>query len=117
MEHPDKEKREQQAKFLEQLPEHMREEHARLFRFENASNLYYQMAKKFEPTENDFLEWLEGLPENAAQYVAKIGFEACKGSASFLRYMDEKNDIGMDEFMRLNLDEDDYREYKKGWTP
>ena len=58
MEHPNKEFRERQAKMLEQLPENLREEHARNFRLGNAVYIYHSLAnKELEPTEEDFEEW------------------------------------------------------------
>lgn len=113
MEHPNKEQRDNQKAFLESLPEHEREEHARLFRFGNASYRYHQMAQEMEPTENDFEEWLEGLPILIARDMRSKGFEKCKGVVSFTRYVIEKNDIGMDEWMKQNLNKEDYKVYTK----
>lgn len=39
------------------------------------------------------------------------GWILCKGILSFTRYVMEKNDIGMDEWMKKHLSEDDYNEY------
>jgi len=113
MEHPNKKQQQNQAKFLEKLPKDEREEHARLFRFGNASYIYYQEAEELEPTETDFKEWLTGLPENVRRDMRNRGFESCKGIISFTRYVMEKNDIGMDEWMKQHLSESDYKEYQK----
>jgi len=114
MEHPKKEMRENQKKMLEQLPEEMREEHARLFRLGNAAYVYHSLAaEELEPTEQDFLEWLEALPENIRIDMKTKGFEQCKGILSFTRYVNEKNDIGMREWMRQNLSEEDYKAYRE----
>jgi len=113
MEHPNKQQRENQAKLLEQLPEGEREEHARLLRFGNAAYIYHRQAENLEPTEEDFNEWLEGLPENVREDMEMQGFELCKGVLSFRRYVMEKNDIGMGEWMRKNLSEDDYKGYQE----
>lgn len=113
MEHPNKKQRENQAKLLAQLPEDEREEHARLLRFGNAAYIYHQQAEELEPTETDFNEWLEGLPINVREDMEMQGFELCKGVLSFRRYVMEKNDIGMGEWMRKNLSEEDYRAYQE----
>lgn len=113
MEHPNKKQREAQAKLLEELPKNEREEHARLFRFGNAAYIYHEQAETFKPTESDFEEWLIALPKEVRKDMKMKGFESCKGVISFTRYVMEKNDIGMNEWMKNNLSEDDYKEYCK----
>tara|TARA_B100002049_G_scaffold236470_1_gene223274 strand:+ start:3638 stop:4009 length:372 start_codon:yes stop_codon:yes gene_type:complete len=112
MKHPNKKQRQNQENFLSQLPEEDREEHARLFRFGNASYIYYQEAEDLEPTETDFEEWLTGLPENMRDGMKERGFESCKSVLSFSRYVMEKNDIGMKEWMKNHLSEDDFKEWE-----
>lgn len=111
MEHPNREQRENQAKLLEQLPEERREEQARLLRFGNAAYIYHRQAENLEPTEEDFKEWLKGLPKDVREDMEIQGFELCKGILSFSRYVMEKNDIGMGEWMKQNLSEEDYNAY------
>tara|TARA_R110002050_G_scaffold14844_1_gene46465 strand:- start:272 stop:652 length:381 start_codon:yes stop_codon:yes gene_type:complete len=111
MEHPNKKQRENQAKLLAQLPEEEREEHARLLRFGNAAYIYHRQAEELEPTEADFEEWLEGLPKNVRRDMEMQGFELCKGVLSFSRYVNEKNDIGMGEWMKKHLSAEDYKAY------
>tara|TARA_R110002153_G_C13154519_1_gene482373 strand:+ start:341 stop:709 length:369 start_codon:yes stop_codon:yes gene_type:complete len=113
MEHPNKEQRENQAKLLAQLPEEHREEQARLLRFGNAAYIYHHKAEELEPTELDFGEWLEGLPKNVRSDMEMQGFELCKGVVSFTRYVMEKNDIGMGEWMERNLSTEDYEVYRE----
>lgn len=113
MEHPEKKQRENQAKFLAELPEDQREEHARLFRFGNASYIYHLEAENQEPTETDFEEWLTGLPDNIRNDMKIRGLDSCKGVLSFTRYVMEKNDIGMEQWMKEHLGESDYNEYRK----
>lgn len=111
MKHPSKEIQENQKKFLSELPEDQREEHARLFRFGNATYIYHLQAKELEPTEKDFEIWLNGLPKNIRTDMEIKGFEVCKSILSFSRYVMEKNDIGMDEWLKNNLTKEDYNEY------
>jgi hypothetical protein len=40
------------------------------------------------------------------------GFEACKGILSFTRYVNEKNDVGLEEYIRQRMDPEDYAEYQ-----
>ena len=111
MEHPNKGQRENQAKLLAELPKEIREEHARLLRFGNAAYIYHQQAEEQEPTELDFKEWLGGLPKNIGKDMEKKGFEECKSILSFTRYVMEKNDIGMEEWMKKNLSKSDFKAY------
>lgn len=113
MKHPNKKQRDNQNKFLAELPEEERAEHARLFRFGNASYIYHLEAENQEPTETDFEEWLTGLPENIRRDMRIRGFDSCKSVLSFTRYVMEKNDIGMEKWMQEHLSEDDYNEYHK----
>lgn len=111
MEHPNKKQRKNQARMLAELPEEERESHAQLIRFVNAAYIYHKQAEELEPTEADFEEWLEGLPEKMRGDMEMKGFELCKGVFSFSRYVMEKNDIGMEEWMKQNLSEVDYSTY------
>ncbi len=113
MKHPNKEQQENQKKFLETIPEEQREEHALLLRFGNASYSYHQGAQALEPSEDDYKEWLEGLRENIRRDMEIKGFEGCKGVVSFTRYVNEKNDIGMLEWMKNNLSAEDFKAYGK----
>lgn len=113
MKHPNKKQREHQAKILAELPKEERENTAQLFRFGNAAYIYHTQAKTFNPTQTDFKEWLTGLSEKIRNNMEIIGFALCKDVLSFQRYVLEKNDIGMDEWMKNNLSEDDYNEYWK----
>lgn len=54
-------------------------------------------------------EYLEGLPHDGLRKAEKeAGLDKAKNSFSFRRYVLERHDIGMDEFLRLNLSADDY---------
>lgn len=111
MEHPNIEQQERQKIFLDSLPENDREEHARLFRFGNTAYRYHSEAKSQEPSEQDFKEWLEGLPSNIADDMSSKGFDKCRNILSFTRYVMEKNDVGMEAWMKNNLSDEDYNHY------
>jgi len=42
-----------------------------------------------------------------------MGFEKCKTMLPFTRYVMEKNDVGLEEFVKRNMGPRDYAEYKK----
>jgi len=98
--HPDEACNRQQEEFISHFNGPDRRYHELLFSHGNASFRYHQEAKEFNPTQNDFNEWLEGLPDKVRAGMSERGFEACKGVLSFTRYVNEKHDIGMDEYVK-----------------
>lgn len=112
MEHPERERREEQKDILERLDGDERELQARLFRLENAIHIYHSLAaEELDPDERDYDQWLESLPERKRVKMVERGFEECKKKPSFRRYVMERNDIGLEEWLRRNLSEDDYEHY------
>lgn len=56
-----------------------------------------------------FDEYLEGLPNDGLRRVEKeAGLDKVKNSFPFRRYVLERHDIGMDEYLRMHLSEEDY---------
>lgn len=102
MEHPNSKCRIAQAEYLSRLPEEERENKARDIRIGNASYIYHQQAVPIQ--ENRLImyykEWLEGLPPNISRHMRMLGFEACKTMIPFTRYVNERNDIGMRDWMK-----------------
>lgn len=114
MKHPDPHIQRKQNEFLDQCPENQKSFHARLFRIGNAAYRYHQLATypNDETLKLYFQEWLVGLPVNIASDMEKKGFEKCKSIISFTRYVNERQDVGMDEWMKSHLSEEDYNAYK-----
>ena len=58
---------------------------------------------KFEPSVQDWEDWLGGLPEKSAILFRKEGFE--KGILAFplRRFYMELNDLGLEEYMARHL--------------
>ncbi len=56
-----------------------------------------------------FEEYLAGLPHDGLRRIEKEGgLDKAKNSYPFRRYVLERHDLGMDEFLRQNLSEEDY---------
>ncbi|MEZ0542661.1 hypothetical protein [Fibrella arboris] len=56
-----------------------------------------------------FEEYLEGLPhEGMRRGERERGLDEAKRSFPFRRYVLERHDMGMDEFLRMNLSAEDY---------
>ena len=53
------------------------------------------------------------IPKNIHKDMEMMGFELSKGVLSFIRYVNEKNDIGMDTWMKEHLTPEDFKVYKK----
>ena len=114
MEHPNPTYRKRQADFLSQLPKEEQAYHARLFRIGNATYIYHQQTAMLPDSllETYYKEWLEGLPAKISQDMKSHGFEACKVMLPFTRYVNERNDIGMRDWMKEHLSEDDFNHWQ-----
>lgn len=56
-----------------------------------------------------FDEYLDGLPNQSFREAERArGLDEAKRSWPFRRYVLERNDFGLEEFMRTNLSSDDY---------
>lgn len=65
-----------------------------------------------------FEEYLEGLPhEGMRRGERERGIDEIKRSFPFRRYVLERHDIGMDEFLRMNLSAHDYAFYLECGKP
>lgn len=114
MKHPNPDIQKYQAQFLADCPAEQREFHARMFRLGNADYFYHQEASfQQTPTLADYEHWLEGLPENIRQVMQTKGFEECKTALPFTRHVMERRDIGMADWMKKHLSEEDYQFWKK----
>jgi hypothetical protein len=102
-----------QAASLEQCPVDQRRFQELFYTYGNINYRYHNRAREFNLSLQDYQEWLEGLPENVRKDMQGKGFEACKGVLSFTRYVMEKNDIGLEEYIRQHMDPADYAEFKE----
>lgn len=85
---------------------------AQLLRWGNATYCYYHH-HHIEATEADYLEWLEGLPARPQATMRALGFEANKDALPLRRYVLEKNDIGLSNFLRVVLSPADWQAYEE----
>ncbi|RDV11905.1 hypothetical protein DXT99_23665 [Pontibacter diazotrophicus] len=97
---------------ITKLPEDQRRSQELLYSYANAVYRYHQAAAEHEPTHQDYEEWLEGLPENISRDMAAKGFEWCRTVLSFTRYVQEKNDVGQEKYVRGLMGDEEYEEYK-----
>ena len=114
--HPIKEIQDKQEDFLKnRCPADEIEYHASFFRLGNASYIYHQLAKETSPEqmESYYCDWLNELPPSISAEMKKRGFEECTTVLPFTRYVNERNGIGMDEWMKQRLSNADYRRYKQ----
>jgi hypothetical protein len=102
----------QQEELIATCPEDQRRFHILFFNYGNATYRYHNEAKEINPSLTDFKEWLEGLPDKIRADMEKSGFEYCKNVLSFTRYVNEKNDIGMDQYVRNLMGDELYTEYR-----
>ncbi|MBN8820867.1 MAG: hypothetical protein J0I82_02495 [Spirosoma sp.] len=65
-----------------------------------------------------FEEYLDGLPHEGLRRAEQAGgLDKAKKSFPFRRYVLERHDIGMDEFLRMNLSAEDYTFYLASSNP
>lgn len=111
--HPVQSCNETQETTLAQLPEEQQRFQELFYSYANAVYRYHLEADEHQPTSKDYEEWLEGLPDNVRGAMAAKGFEACRTMLSFTRYVNEKHDIGMEEYVRRLMGNDEYWEFKQ----
>lgn len=109
--HPDIEQRNAQNKFLDTLPENLRGHHAFLFRIGNVTVNYYK-EREADPDEDDYTDWLLGLPADIAENMKRKGYAYCRTTLPLRRHAAERRDIGIDEYMKRNLSADDFRKWQ-----
>jgi hypothetical protein len=116
MEHPLEKCRKSQAEFLKNCPKKERAFHEYMFQVGNATYAYHERATKEineETLKIYYNEWLYGLPEHIAKDMKEKGFKACKTIVPFTRYVNERTDIGMKDWMKDHLSEADFNEWMK----
>ncbi len=110
--HPNEEMNRNQEQFIASCPPDQRRFHELMFTHGNITFRYHSDAEIYDPTQEDYEEWLEGLPEKVRNGMKKLGFEGCKKVLPFTRYVMEKNDIGLEEYIKMHMDSEDYNEYQ-----
>lgn len=88
---------------------------AQLLRFGNAAYGYYHF-HDVEVTEVDYFEWLAGLPPRPQATLRALGFEENKRALPLRRYVLEKNDVGLSEYLQRVLSADDWQAYQQQAT-
>lgn len=109
--HWDPELRKNQEEMLESLPEKNRDFAAFILKTGNVAAHYYRQ-REAEPTLEDFEDWLTGLPANIAANFRADGLEKSRGALGLRRHAAERNDIGLDDYMKEALSEEDYKRWK-----
>jgi hypothetical protein len=115
--HPDETCNINQEKMLKSQNPEMKIFHTKMFNKMNATFQYYD--QDILPNQEDFEEWLEGLEEPMKSDFRESGFESCKNQLSLRRYVLEKNDLGLDEFVNRLLKPEDvayFEELKKNYS-
>lgn len=110
--HPVDECHQRQLEHLAQTPADGREHLAQMLRFGNATYCYYHFHEA-QVTEADYLEWLDGLPVGSQATMRALGFDELRGSLPLRRYVLEKNDIGLSDYLRGLLSPTDWLAYQE----
>ena len=79
-----------------------------LLRVGRATTDYYKQLNRNELTEEDFKQWIESLEEPMRSSFKNKGLDNCRGVLNFQRFILELQDIGLDEYLKNNLTEEDF---------
>lgn len=90
---------------------------SRQFRLGNVTFRYYHLGADFNPTIEEFNMWLDGLPPNIADGHREMGFEKAKNSLPFRRFYMEIHDVGLDEYLKKYLSDEDFEYHIKSSLP
>lgn len=96
--HPRESIRKNQRARLENCPTDQFEFNRLFFNYGNAAYRHSDLASG-SVTQEDYENWLEGLPENKVIFFRKKGFEGNRNSLALRRHALERRDVGMDEFV------------------
>lgn len=110
--HWNPELRKNQAELLESLPEESRGFAAFMIRTGNVAAHYYSQ-REAEPTLEDFEDWLIGLPAQLAAFHRANGYEKSKGALPLRRHAAERNDVGLEAYMKDALSPEDYEKWRE----
>lgn len=80
----------------------------RLIRIGHTCNDYYKQLNSKGLTEEDFKQWIESLEEPMRSSFKNKGLGNCRGVLNFQRFILELQDIGLDEYLKNNLTEEDF---------
>lgn len=108
--HPNPEKRKAQSEFLDRCPPEEKRFHELMFMFGNVTYRYHHEAKGYKPSMEDWREWISGLNEPIKSDMEKRGFEQGRSILAFTRYVMEKNDVGLEEYLKQHIDSKDFEE-------
>jgi len=109
--HPIEGCNEEQELFLSKCPESKRRIHELFFTLGNATFQYHRRAKEYKPDKADWDEWIECLEGPVKSGMNKLGFEKGRLALPFTRYVLERNDIGLDEFLANTVPAEDLKDY------
>lgn len=110
--HWNPELRKNQEELLASLPEDRRKFAAFMIRTGNVAVHYYS-ERSAEPTLEDYEDWLVGLPEQLATFHRANGYEKSKGVLGLRRHAAERNDVGLNAYMKDALSQEDYEKWKE----
>ena len=80
----------------------------RLIRIGHTCNDYYKQLNSKDLKEEDFKQWIESLEEPMRSSFKNKGLDNCRGVLNFQRFILELQDIGLDEYLKNNLTDEDF---------
>ena len=110
--HPLEYQHNQQEFFLKHLPEKDKEYHTLRIAYSNAVYLYYRLQLNAS-IYYSYKEWLNGITDEKLRNTMRLkGYEACKNTFSFKRFMYNKRNISEEDYIKEIMGKEKYDRFK-----
>ena len=101
----------QQEFFLNHLVDEKKEYHTLRISYSNAVYLYYNL--QLNISVHDYEEWLNEIAdEKVRSAMQSKGFEECRKTFSFTRFIHKKRRIIEEDYIRQKMGDEQYNRYK-----
>jgi len=78
-----------------------------LLRIAKVNTEYYKQLNSEELTQEEFKLWIDSLKEPMRGAFNKKGLQDCRGVLNFQRFILELRDLGLQEYLKNNLTEEE----------
>ena len=86
-------------------------------KFSKAITEYYKQLDSSSISIQEFNLWIDGLEEPMRKYFKAKGIESCRELLSLQRFILERRDIGLDDYLKERLTEEEFIAYKNILLP
>jgi hypothetical protein len=98
----------EQKEFLKTCPPEQQQQRAALLAYRNLFQQYRRQEQQYQPTEEDFTRWLATLPRHIAWFMRAHGFEGCKHTPLFMRFVRRKYEQDLSTYLQQYMSPHEY---------